>query len=113
MASFKKTEMSTLSECINMMTKQGYTENFQAKETGVLALSTKKLFVPEEVMIVNFFRFEGESNPSDSAILYVIETNDGTKGLLTDSYGGAYASEEVGKFVKEVEEFTKKKHKDV
>jgi hypothetical protein len=112
MTDFKKTEMSTLSECINMMTKQGYTENFKAKATGLVALSNDKLFVPEEVKIVNFFRFEGDSNPSDNSILYVIETNDGTKGLLADAYG-ADTNEDVSKFVQEVENFTKKKHKDV
>jgi len=35
---------------------------------------------------VNFFRFEGRSNPDDNAILYVIETNDGTKGTLIQNH---------------------------
>ncbi|WP_315824238.1 hypothetical protein [Paraflavitalea speifideaquila] len=37
--------------------------------------------------IIRTFRFEGESNPDDSSILYVIEANDGLIGYSLDSYG--------------------------
>ena len=56
---------------------------------------------------MNFFRFEGESDPDDNAILYVIETNDGTKGTLIDAYG-VYNDAKVTQFMKEVESIHKK-----
>ncbi len=37
--------------------------------------------------VVEFYRFEGASNPDDNSILYAIETSDGLKGLLVDAYG--------------------------
>jgi hypothetical protein len=39
-------------------------------------------------------------------IMYVIETSDGVKGTLVDGYG-AYASDDVSKFIVQVEEIQK------
>ncbi len=61
----------------------------------------------EEVHIINFFRFEGASDPSESAILYVIETDDGAKGTIMDAYG-MYADAGIDQFIKEVEDISKK-----
>jgi hypothetical protein len=109
---FEKTEMTTLVSCTNHLLKEGFTENFVAQKTGIEAPSSKKLYIPSEVKIVNYFRFEGESDPADNAVLYAIEANDGTKGLLVDGYG-AYANPLAGQFIKEVDDITKKAHSDV
>lgn len=108
MEKFEKENMTTMMKCMNKLQEDGYTENFVATEKGLEAPSTKNFYIPPEVKIDNFYRFEGESDPADSAIVYAIETNDGLKGMLVDSYGGAYANENVSKFIHEVEEITKK-----
>ena len=36
---------------------------------------------------IKTYRFEGESDPSDSSILYVMEANDGSIGYSVDAYG--------------------------
>ena len=102
-------EMKALASCLNKIVKDGYAENFQVTEDGshLRSLETEKQYNPDEVHIINFFRFEGASDPSDSAILYVVETNDGAKGSLTDAYG-MYADANVDKFIKEVEDISKK-----
>ena len=101
-------EMKTLASCLNKITKDGYAENFTVTEDGHLrSLETDKLYNPDDVHIINFFRFEGASDPSDSAILYVIETSDGAKGSLTDAYG-MYADPQIDQFIKEVENISKK-----
>lgn len=107
MENFKKENMTTMTDCMNKLNADGYTENFVAGEKGLEAPSTEKFYIPSEVKIDNFYRFEGESDPADSAIVYAIETNDGTKGMLVDSYGGN-ASQLVSKFITEVETITKK-----
>ena len=100
-------DMKTLSSCLNKVVKDGYTENFKVTEQALESTETERLYKPGQVHIVNFFRFEGASNPSDSAILYVIETNDGAKGTLTDAYG-MYGDVNVDNFIKEVEDISKK-----
>jgi len=100
-------EMKTLASCLNKLTLDGYTENFKASEMGLLSLGKERMYTPAEVEIVNFYRFEGESDPADSSILYAIKTSDGVKGTLTDSYG-PYADPNVTKFINEVESISKK-----
>lgn len=108
MENFRKSNMTTMTGAMNKLQSDGYTENFIATEKGLEAPSSEKLYIPSEVKINNFYRFEGESDPADNAIVYAIETNDGIKGMLVDSYGGAYANQQVSKFITEVEEITKK-----
>ncbi len=83
-------EPDTLIETLEDLKAKGYTYDFNLtahaleihKDDGVrLSLS------PEDFTIVDVFRFEGMSNPSDSSILYVIESCDGLKGTLVSSYG--------------------------
>jgi len=101
-------DMKTLSECINKLVMNGYDENFKIDEKGKLfSPSKKKSYAPEKIHIVNFFRFEGASDPDENAILYAIETDDKVKGTLTDAYG-TYADPKVSKFIQMVEDITKK-----
>jgi hypothetical protein len=93
--------MRDLSQTLNKMLQQGYTLNFKATEEGLECLETSKVYQPESLLVVNFYRFEGISDPSDNSILYIIETNDGMKGTLVDAYG-AYSDPLVEKFMKKV-----------
>jgi hypothetical protein len=52
-------------------------------------------------MIREFLRFEGVSDPDDMAIVYAIESTDGTRGALVDAFG-AYSSPTVGAFLHHV-----------
>ncbi|HYV90404.1 MAG TPA: hypothetical protein VE978_01415 [Chitinophagales bacterium] len=100
-------EMQTLSQCMNKLKEHGFTKEFRVTEEGLITKDDQKVYHPDQVEIVNFYRFEGESSPDDSAILYAVETNDGSKGILSDAYG-AYADEHVTKFISEVEKIHKK-----
>jgi hypothetical protein len=99
--------MKSLSACLNRMINDGYTEDFQITEQGLESLHQHSNYQPEQIQIVNFYRFEGESDPDDNAILYIIETNDGTKGTLVDAYG-VYNDANVSRFMKDVEIIQKK-----
>lgn len=99
--------MQTLSEATNKAVERGFKESFKIVGKGLTTEAEEKFYSPEDVRIDNFYRFEGYSDPMDNAILYLIETNDGTKGTLIDAYG-AYADAKLSKYVKEVEDIQKK-----
>lgn len=99
--------MNTMTDLTNNLVKKGYDEDFQMTGEGLKALSDLKIYQPEDITIPNFYRFEGQNDPSDNAIVYVLETNDGKKGMLIDAYG-ANANLKVGEFIKSVEDFHKK-----
>ena len=98
--------MKSLASCEVKMRELGYTEDFIADKHGLHTFNKSKTYKPGDVHIVNYYRFEGVSDPGDNSILYVIETNDGVKGTLVDSYG-AYASDDVSKFIVQVEDIHK------
>ena len=80
-------DYKTLSGVMNKLSSEGFTENFRAEEDYIRALYAKKNYNPEELEIVEVFRFEGMTNPADQSELFAIETNDGLKGTLSMNYG--------------------------
>lgn len=99
--------MQTLALCLNKVVKEGYSEDFKVSDQALVTMHNNHQYTPDQIHVVNFFRFEGSSDPADNSILYVIETNDGKKGTLIDAYG-PYADEKVNKFMKDVEDVHKK-----
>ena len=99
-----KEELTSLVGVTNKLQKDGYKTDFKVTEDGRLAtMDDKESFTPEEVRIVDFYRFEGETNPEDMAILYVLETTSGLKGSVTNSYGPT-ADDNIETFMKKVED---------
>lgn len=78
---------TSLSVAIQALQQEGYTEDFNLCDAGVENKNKKKIHPAMELNVVAYYRFEGESNPADNMILYVIETTRGEKGLLLDAYG--------------------------
>jgi len=76
----------TLSIAINALTAEGFTEDFKAEESCIVALYSKNEYQPNDLEIVNTFRFEGMTNPEDETELFAIIANDGVKGTLVMSY---------------------------
>ena len=100
--------MTSLSECITNALESGYSENFRVVSKGLTTDDGKSIYQPQDVAIVNFYRFEGYSNPSDNSILYLVETNDGLKGTLIDAYG-VYAGADFSTFIRQVIDIHKQK----
>src|SRR6186713_3328621 len=98
--------LKSLTHCLNRSIERGYTENFRATERGLLSLDSSINYIPTDVEVVNFYRFEGVSDPADNSILYVIRAVDGAKGTLVDAYG-PYSDPLVEKMIKQVESIHK------
>jgi hypothetical protein len=84
-------DYDTLSLAINTLTKNGYEEGFRAENTKIVGSKTSKEYLPEELKIVESYRFEGMSNPQDDSIVFAIEANDGMKGTLVMSYSSKHS----------------------
>ena len=98
-------EPDTVMERLEELKGRGYTYDFNLtahaleahQEDGVtLTLS------PDQFNIVEFYRFEGMSNPSDTSILYAIEVTNGVKGTLISSYG-MYADEMSNEMIQKLD----------
>jgi hypothetical protein len=101
-------EMNSLSMVMGKAVQNGYTESFKVTRDGLTPDSQpEQNYPPEQVTVVNFYRFEGESDPADNSIMYQIETPDGKKGVLVDAYG-PYADEKTNQFMQQVEDIQKK-----
>lgn len=99
--------MKSLVTCLNRMIADGYIEDFKVTDNGLEALQTGTRYKADEVSVINFFRFEGASDPEDNAILYVIQTIDGLKGTLIDAYG-LYNDQRISQFIGQVASIEKK-----
>ena len=70
-------------------------------------MDSSKQYIPEQIKVVNFYRFEGITDPGDMAVLYVIETDDGAKGTLVDAYG-TYSDPLVARIICEITSIQKR-----
>ena len=104
-------DMTTLTSCISMLEELGFKAHFKASKEGLESLSTNYIYFPAEIKIVNFYRFEGASNPEDNSILYAIEAINGERGILIDAYGPDNDSQ-VSDFILGVENIHKKVDKE-
>ncbi len=81
----------TLVETLENLRKEGYTEDFNIRFDSLIC--EKACLLPQDFEIDQTFRFEGNTNPSDEAILYAISAkNYNLKGVVVNSYG-VYADE--------------------
>lgn len=82
----------SISHAIEDLRKRGYTEDFNLKENCIICNAQK--FNADDFEIHEVYRFEGDSDPGDEAVVYGIESKKGLKGILVNGYG--YSSEPMG-----------------
>jgi hypothetical protein len=94
-------EIPTLAGTMAELAGRGFTEHFFLANGKLRAADSGKVFPAEDVMISEYHRFEGASDPDDMAILYAILTRCGLRGTLADAFG-VYADPAVGAFMRKV-----------
>jgi hypothetical protein len=77
----------TMSEAVNDLKKRGYTLDFNLEEGKLICNKTPLALQPDEFEITEVYRFEGETDPADEAVVYAIESRHGQKGVLVNGYG--------------------------
>ena len=103
----KNDDLKTLVSCVNALVREGFTEDYKVTERGLKSLKREKTYEPDQVNVLSFYRFEGNSDPADNSILYAIETSDGKRGTLVDAFG-PYADTKVTKFMEKVDHISKR-----
>lgn len=101
-ANDSNTEMTEMEKCLKKLEPQGFTRQYKVEKGILRDLGNQKKYKPKDVKAVNFYRFEGISNPDDTSILYAIETTDGSKGTLIDAYG-LYSDDDTADFLNSIE----------
>lgn len=93
--------MKSVIEIIESLREEGYINDFSIKNDKLCCDSDGSKYEAADLIIEKTERYEGDSNPSDSAIIYAITAKDGTKGVLVDSYG-AYADPKLAKIIGDI-----------
>ena len=75
----------TVTEAVQGLRNRGYTLDFNLQENCLVCNDQK--FNPGDFEIVEVYRFEGNSDPADEAVVYAIESKNGKKGILVSGYG--------------------------
>ena len=80
--------MTTLSEVTSLLKARGYTIDFNLKENCLECGSNLLKIFPGEFKVDKHYRFEGQSDPGDEAIVYAISSSKyNLKGVLVNGYG--------------------------
>ncbi len=78
----------TVSAAINSLKKTGYKTDFNIAFDKLICKETNACLNPDEFEITEVYRFQGESNPSDEAVVYAVESkNCDMKGVIVNAYG--------------------------
>ena len=99
----EKTEMETMVSVINKLNEKGKGNEFRMGEKGLISESDQRVFKPQNLEIIKTYRFEGESDPGDSSILYVVKDKDSDlTGYFVDTYGAESNNAKLDEFIKKI-----------
>jgi hypothetical protein len=75
----------TVTAAVNGLKERGYTLDFNLRDNCLICHGDK--FNVNDFEIVEVYRFEGNTDPADEAVVYAIEGSKGRKGILVNGYG--------------------------
>lgn len=80
--------MTTVSEVLSHLNKEGYTVDFNLRDDCLMGPSDAIRLHPNDFLVDKHYRFEGMSDPGDEAVVYAISAKrHGVKGTLVNGYG--------------------------
>jgi hypothetical protein len=86
-------EMTTMTEVINTLRKQGYVEDFNLHQNCMVCSNGHYSVFHDEFVIDKVYRFEGNTDPADEATVYAISCPKyNIKGVLVNG-AGIYTNE--------------------
>jgi 3-phosphoglycerate kinase len=97
--------MTTLSQVMERLKERGVHREFRMNENCEMKFENSDTnYKPSDLAIIKTYRFEGDSNPDDNAVLYLVKDTAGNMGMIIDSYGADsnYPGEEFDKFLRDI-----------
>jgi hypothetical protein len=85
----------TVACAVDDLTRRGFTEDFRVVDGRLRAIRAGETVRPEDLVIREYHRFEGVSDPDDMAIVYGVEARNGLRGTVVDAFG-VYSDPDLG-----------------
>ncbi|KAF2338405.1 phosphoribosylpyrophosphate synthetase [Flavobacterium tistrianum] len=102
MSSLQQPYFETVTEALQWLNGQGFTENFNLDSDCIRCSTNPLRMSPEEFKIEYLFRFEGDTDPGDEDIVYgIISDIYNVKGVLTSAFG-IYADSVSAEMIKKL-----------
>jgi hypothetical protein len=90
-------EMNTLSQILEKLRIKGLDNEIKMTDHGKMqGVGENKIYNPDDLTIIKTYRFEGDSDPADNSVLYLLEDKDGQIGYILDAYGMYTSQENTG-----------------
>lgn len=80
-------QFETMTDALQNLNERGYAYNFNLADSCIECREINLTLHPEQFAITEFYRFEGMTDPADSAVVYAIVADNGIKGVLVNAYG--------------------------
>lgn len=93
-------QYENLLDALSNLNTRGFNRNFSLTPSGLYCPVLQKTFSASECKIIEFHRFEGDTDMTDMAIIYAIQAGD-CKGVLIDAFG-TYSNSDFGDFLREI-----------
>ena len=91
-------------DALDDLRKRGYDADFETESFCLYCGDLDLRLNEEEFHVDETYRFEGDSNPEDNAVVYAISSSTGVKGTILDEHGassdiiGSETPKETAKF---------------
>jgi hypothetical protein len=86
-------QYDTVSEALTDLKKRGYSYDFNLRSNNFYCAVLDREYNAPQLQVKETYRFEGDSDPEDEAIIFAIAAEDGVQGTFVNGYG-TYADSE-------------------
>lgn len=99
-----KHNLKPIQGVLSDLREQGYSTDFRFAKNKLIPFQyPTRSYSSSQITTIDTYRFEGDTDPGDSSIMYVIETDDGLKGTIINSYN-AEADINLDQFIEETKQ---------
>jgi len=79
--------MTPIAAVMERLKEKGYGRELTITKDGACFEGRPNVYAPSQLTIIKVYRFEGESDPADMAVIYAVRADDGQVGYLLNAYG--------------------------